>query len=269
MEVSTTEPGFQLYCGGFLDGSNIGRGGKGYPKFGGFCVETQHYPDAINQVRVSRCAEGGGCATWVLARSACGLASLRLGRGNRDVRAELDASCRLPVVHAVQTHAAQLFADHAAPGRRIHVQDGLQIRRDVQAPPRRLDQSCLCIAWTHSALGHDVLACCIRLANVGAFWQKKRALCSACCRVSKIIDSSPVRKVGWKQKFDEPACSSKEGVQAAAGLDRAAVLRCCGRRGVLRLGPGHPSGHPSGHHSGQTSGLAYTEAGAGAGEKSK
>jgi len=49
MEVSTTEPGFQLYCGGFLDGSNIGRGGKGYPKFGGFCVETQHYPDAINQ----------------------------------------------------------------------------------------------------------------------------------------------------------------------------------------------------------------------------
>ena len=28
MKVTTTEPGFQFYCAGFLDGTNIGRGGK-------------------------------------------------------------------------------------------------------------------------------------------------------------------------------------------------------------------------------------------------
>lgn len=45
----TVEPGCQLYCGGFLDGTNIGREGKPYPRHGGFCLESQKYPDAINQ----------------------------------------------------------------------------------------------------------------------------------------------------------------------------------------------------------------------------
>lgn len=49
VSVKTTEPGCQFYCGGFLDGTNVGREGKAYPKFGGFCLETQHYPDSINQ----------------------------------------------------------------------------------------------------------------------------------------------------------------------------------------------------------------------------
>lgn len=49
MKVTTTEPGCQLYVGGFLDGSNVGREGKGYVKFGGFCLETQKHPDSINQ----------------------------------------------------------------------------------------------------------------------------------------------------------------------------------------------------------------------------
>lgn len=49
LSVKTTEPGCQLYCGGFLDGSNVGREGKPYPKFGGFCLETQHHPDSVNQ----------------------------------------------------------------------------------------------------------------------------------------------------------------------------------------------------------------------------
>lgn len=45
MEVSTTQPGVQLYTGNFLDGD---------PKNGGhdqhtaFCLETQHYPDSPN-----------------------------------------------------------------------------------------------------------------------------------------------------------------------------------------------------------------------------
>jgi aldose 1-epimerase len=49
LEVSTTEPGVQLYTGIHLDGKLQGHGGVSYGKFGGFCLETQHYPDSINQ----------------------------------------------------------------------------------------------------------------------------------------------------------------------------------------------------------------------------
>ncbi|MCO8120264.1 galactose mutarotase [Stieleria sp. TO1_6] len=49
MEVSTTEPGIQFYCGNFLDGRLIGKSGKPYLHRGGFCLETQHYPDSPNQ----------------------------------------------------------------------------------------------------------------------------------------------------------------------------------------------------------------------------
>jgi aldose 1-epimerase len=49
MEVWTTEPGLQFYCGNFLDGSNVGKRGKPYPFRSGFCLETQHYPDSPNQ----------------------------------------------------------------------------------------------------------------------------------------------------------------------------------------------------------------------------
>ena len=46
MEVLTTEPGVQLYCGNFLDGSALG---NGYKQHDAFCLETQHYPDSPNQ----------------------------------------------------------------------------------------------------------------------------------------------------------------------------------------------------------------------------
>jgi aldose 1-epimerase len=46
MEISTTEPGVQLYCGNFLGG---GAGEGGYKQHEAFCLETQHYPDAPNQ----------------------------------------------------------------------------------------------------------------------------------------------------------------------------------------------------------------------------
>jgi aldose 1-epimerase len=49
VEISTTEPGIQFYSGNFLDGTNIGKGGKAYPHRSGFCLETQHYPDSPNQ----------------------------------------------------------------------------------------------------------------------------------------------------------------------------------------------------------------------------
>jgi aldose 1-epimerase len=49
MEVLTTEPGIQLYTGNFLDGKTKGKGGATYKQYGGFCLETQHFPDSINQ----------------------------------------------------------------------------------------------------------------------------------------------------------------------------------------------------------------------------
>jgi aldose 1-epimerase len=50
MEVLTDQPGVQFYCGNFLDGRLIGKSGKPYVYRGGFCLETQHYPDSPNQL---------------------------------------------------------------------------------------------------------------------------------------------------------------------------------------------------------------------------
>ncbi len=50
MEVHTTEPGVQFYTGNYLDGTLTGKGGAVYQRHAGFCLETQHYPDAINQL---------------------------------------------------------------------------------------------------------------------------------------------------------------------------------------------------------------------------
>ena len=47
--VHTTEPGMQFYCGNFLDGRLRGKSGKAYVRRGGFCLETQHFPDSPNQ----------------------------------------------------------------------------------------------------------------------------------------------------------------------------------------------------------------------------
>lgn len=49
LTVSTTEPGIQFYCGNFLDGRLTGKSGKHYVHRGGFCLETQHFPDSPNQ----------------------------------------------------------------------------------------------------------------------------------------------------------------------------------------------------------------------------
>jgi aldose 1-epimerase len=49
MEVWTTEPGVQFYSGNFLDGTLTGKRGIAYGKHSGFCLETQHFPDAVNQ----------------------------------------------------------------------------------------------------------------------------------------------------------------------------------------------------------------------------
>jgi len=49
LEVHTTEPGVQLYTGNFLDGTISGKGGRAYQQHTGFCLETQHFPDSVNQ----------------------------------------------------------------------------------------------------------------------------------------------------------------------------------------------------------------------------
>jgi len=48
LSVFTTEPGIQFYGGNFLDGVK-GKRGKPYAYRSGFCLETQHYPNSINQ----------------------------------------------------------------------------------------------------------------------------------------------------------------------------------------------------------------------------
>lgn len=47
LKVYTTEPAVHVYTGNFL-GDTPGKGGYVYPKRSGFCLETQHYPDAPN-----------------------------------------------------------------------------------------------------------------------------------------------------------------------------------------------------------------------------
>ena len=48
LEISTDQPGIQLYSGNFLDGTVKGKGGAAYLKHFGFCLETQHFPDSPN-----------------------------------------------------------------------------------------------------------------------------------------------------------------------------------------------------------------------------
>jgi aldose 1-epimerase len=48
MEIYTTQPGVQLYTANWIDGE-MGKGGKKYGRRWAFCLETQHFPDAVNQ----------------------------------------------------------------------------------------------------------------------------------------------------------------------------------------------------------------------------
>lgn len=48
MEVSTDQPGMQFYTGNFIHGDVVGKEGYVYKRRGGFCMETQHFPDSIN-----------------------------------------------------------------------------------------------------------------------------------------------------------------------------------------------------------------------------
>jgi aldose 1-epimerase len=48
LEMFTTEPGVQLYTANSLDGTLKGKGGVMYKKHQAFCLEAQHFPDAVH-----------------------------------------------------------------------------------------------------------------------------------------------------------------------------------------------------------------------------
>ncbi len=49
LEVLTSQPGVQFYTGNMIDAATTGKYEQVYPRRGGFCLETQHFPDAPNQ----------------------------------------------------------------------------------------------------------------------------------------------------------------------------------------------------------------------------
>jgi aldose 1-epimerase len=57
MKIFTTQPGVQFYTGNFLD-NVAGKQGSRYAKQSGFCLETQHFPDAPNQLGFPSCITG-------------------------------------------------------------------------------------------------------------------------------------------------------------------------------------------------------------------
>lgn len=48
LRIATTEPGIQFYSGNFLRGDK-GKGGAVYAHRSAVCLETQHFPDSVNQ----------------------------------------------------------------------------------------------------------------------------------------------------------------------------------------------------------------------------
>jgi aldose 1-epimerase len=48
VQIDTTEPGLQVYSGNHLFGQR-GKAGKSYPRRSAICLETQHFPDSVNQ----------------------------------------------------------------------------------------------------------------------------------------------------------------------------------------------------------------------------
>lgn len=48
VEVYTTKPGIQIYSGNNIDGSEAGKGGRRYRFREGICMETQYYPNSMN-----------------------------------------------------------------------------------------------------------------------------------------------------------------------------------------------------------------------------
>jgi aldose 1-epimerase len=59
MKVFTTQPGVQFYTGNHLNNVK-GKQGACYTKYSGFCLETQHFPDTVNQSDFPPCIAAPG-----------------------------------------------------------------------------------------------------------------------------------------------------------------------------------------------------------------
>lgn len=57
MKAFTTLPGVQFYAGNFID-EEIGKGGAVYRKRGALCLETQYYPNSVNEPAFPSCIFG-------------------------------------------------------------------------------------------------------------------------------------------------------------------------------------------------------------------
>lgn len=51
LTVLTTEPGVQFFTANNFDGSLVGKAGRPYARHAGFCLEAQHFPDAVHHPR--------------------------------------------------------------------------------------------------------------------------------------------------------------------------------------------------------------------------
>ena len=49
LDLSTTAPGVHFYTGGGLSDADVGKDNVRYCRFGGYCFETQNFPDSPNQ----------------------------------------------------------------------------------------------------------------------------------------------------------------------------------------------------------------------------
>jgi aldose 1-epimerase len=49
MEVSTDQPGIQVYTSNSFNGTLVGKRGAAFPLHAGLCLETQHFADSVNQ----------------------------------------------------------------------------------------------------------------------------------------------------------------------------------------------------------------------------
>lgn len=58
LKVYTTQPGIQLYTGNYLD--NVGKNGQHYNSHAGLCLETQNFPNCINQLNFPSCVLNPG-----------------------------------------------------------------------------------------------------------------------------------------------------------------------------------------------------------------
>jgi aldose 1-epimerase len=48
LEVWTNQPGIQFYTGNSIREGGIGKSAASYGRWGGLCLETQHFPDTPN-----------------------------------------------------------------------------------------------------------------------------------------------------------------------------------------------------------------------------